>query len=391
MKVDAILWDYRPTQEGEYPIRFYAYANGKKRYYPTGIRVKPENWSKSNQKVIGLPQPIKDNYNQFLERGRLKLLERLMSGVPIGQLMTKEEKKSQSVVNFLSQYISEMENGMHGIKVNTIGTYRSVHTRLEQYCIEKGIKDLSFDDIDMEWYTDYFNFVAKHELGITSFDKTIKILKKIMRVAFERGLHKNKAYELSQFRRHRKIADKIYLTASEIEKIEQLDLTTMEHLARERDRFLISYYFVMRWEDSTRINKESVLEHNGLNYDYVQGKTGVKCLVPISKRAKILLEKRDYSFDADSNQKANQKIKEICMLAGITQLAKQNGVRAPKFKFVTTHTARRSAATNLYLQGMDLETIARVGGWKRLETLKRYLKASGLEVAQNAKKFEFFK
>jgi site-specific recombinase XerD len=113
--------------------------------------------------------------------------------------------------------------------------------------------------------------------------------------------------------------------------------------------------------------------------------------VPISSAAKALLKRRNYQFDVDSNQKANQKIKEVCMLAGVTQLVQQNGVKAPKYKFVTTHTARRSAATNLYLEGMDLETIARIGGWKKLETLKLYLRASGMEVAQNAKKFKFFR
>ena len=79
------------------------------------------------------------------------------------------------------------------------------------------------------------------------------------------------------------------------------------------------------------------------------------------------------------------------MLAGVTDFVTENKVKAPKFKFVTTHTARRSAATNLYLEGADLETIARLGGWKKLETLKIYLKASGLDISQNAKKLDFFK
>ncbi|HMQ59190.1 MAG TPA: tyrosine-type recombinase/integrase [Flavilitoribacter sp.] len=35
----------------------------------------------------------------------------------------------------------------------------------------------------------------------------------------------------------------------------------------------------------------------------------------------------------------------------------------PKWSFVTTHTARRSAATNLYLQGVSLKMIAELGGW----------------------------
>jgi site-specific recombinase XerD len=78
-------------------------------------------------------------------------------------------------------------------------------------------------------------------------------------------------------------------------------------------------------------------------------------------------------------------------MAGITKPINQGNQQAPKFKFVTSHTARRSAATNLYLAGMDLETLAKLGGWADLQMLRRYLRASGLEVSQNAKKFDFFK
>lgn len=40
------------------------------------------------------------------------------------------------------------------------------------------------------------------------------------------------------------------------------------------------------------------------------------------------------------------------MMAGINTPATENGVTAPKWTFVRTHTARRSAGTNLALQGV---------------------------------------
>ncbi|MEO0341393.1 MAG: phage integrase SAM-like domain-containing protein, partial [Bacteroidota bacterium] len=293
---------------------------------------------------------------------------------------------------FLKLYISEIQLGRHDINKNTMRNYQSVLTRLLEFRDFNNQGDIKFEDISLDWYTEYFIWSKENELGITSFDKVIKIIKKIMRIALERELHHNTIYQHPEFKRQRKPkGDKVYLTIKEIEKVENLDLSTMAHLERERDRFLISYYFMMRWGDSTSITESAIIEHCGLNYSYVANKTGIQCIVPISTKAKDLIERRGYNFDADSNQKANQKIKEICMLAGITQMAQQSGVKAPKYKFVTTHTARRSAATNLYLEGMDLETIARIGGWKKLETLKLYLRASGMEVAQNAKKFDFFK
>ena len=391
MNVKAILWTNAPAQDGTCAVRFYVYAKGKKKYYPAGFRVHPENWSKSKQKVVGLPQYIKDSYNWRIERLREQFLKRLSNGAPVDKLLSKEEKEGRSLSDFLDLYISEIESGLHGISLSTVKTYRSVQTRLSEYCKEKGVQELTFDDIDMDWYSDYNKFIVNNQIGRTSFDKAIKILKKVMRIAFERNLHENRIYEHREFKRMRKKTEKIYLNKSEIKKIEDLDLNGMEHLARERDRFLISYYFIMRWKDSTLINEASIIDNSGLNYIYKAHKTGIKCTVPVSSAADVILKRRNYRFDVDSNQKSNFKIKEVCMLAGITDIVKENGLRAPKYKFVTSHTARRSAATNLYLEGMDLETIARIGGWKKLETLKKYLKASGLEVAQNARKFDFFK
>jgi site-specific recombinase XerD len=92
-----------------------------------------------------------------------------------------------------------------------------------------------------------------------------------------------------------------------------------------------------------------------------------------------------------TNQEANRKIKMIASMAGINSPATENGVTAPKCNFVRTHTARRSAATNLAMQGVPLDFIAKLGGWLKLETLKKYLLASGLDVAMVASDYDFFK
>jgi hypothetical protein len=45
----------------------------------------------------------------------------------------------------------------------------------------------------------------------------------------------------------------------------------------------------------------------------------------------------------------------------------------------------------MYLQNVSLKLIADLGGWSRIETLKLYLRASGLETAIMATDLEFFK
>ena len=78
-------------------------------------------------------------------------------------------------------------------------------------------------------------------------------------------------------------------------------------------------------------------------------------------------------------------------MAGIDEMVSEGPKRALKWKFVTTHTARRSAATNLYLQGVSLKMIADLGGWGDEGTLRVYLRASGLDTALVAKDLGFFR
>jgi len=57
---------------------------------------------------------------------------------------------------------------------------------------------------------------------------------------------------------------------------------------------------------------------------------------------------------------------------------------------VTTHTARRSAATNALLKKMRLKEIADLGGWNDLSTLDIYLRADLMTTAENVSDHDFF-
>lgn len=71
-------------------------------------------------------------------------------------------------------------------------------------------------------------------------------------------------------------------------------------------------------------------------------------------------------------------IRRMCRVCGIDQRTtlyrrgeQQSG---PKYKFVTSHTARRSFATNLYLRGVDPAVIAQFMGHTTQETtIRRYI------------------
>ena len=107
--------------------------------------------------------------------------------------------------------------------------------------------------------------------------------------------------------------------------------------------------------------------------------------------ALAIRKRRNFNLAGDTNQEANRKLKTIAATAGIDEMVSEGKKTGPKWSFVTTHTARRSAATNLYLQGVSLKMIADLGGWGDEGTLRVYLRASGLDTALVAKDLGVFR
>jgi hypothetical protein len=84
----------------------------------------------------------------------------------------------------------------------------------------------------------------------------------------------------------------------------------------------------------------------------------------VKPKALQILQKYNFNLPKTTNQEANRKIKMIASMAGINTPVQEKGVKGPKANFVCTHTARRSAATNLAMQGVPLDFIAKLGGWR---------------------------
>ena len=62
----------------------------------------------------------------------------------------------------------------------------------------------------------------------------------------------------------------------------------------------------------------------------------------------------------------------------------------PKYDLVTSHTARRSFATNAYLAGLPPISIMKITGHKTESSFMKYIKISEKENAIQLKGHEFF-
>lgn len=173
------------------------------------------------------------------------------------------------------------------------------------------------------------------------------------------------------------ISQAVYLTREEIKRIvDYRPQTDSEKYVRRV--FLIEFMTGARRSDAERLTINNCdMETNTLSY--VPQKTpGIVVSVPVDERLHLrdlLREETERFYGEDRFNMLIRKICIDCKIEGICTLRRRGREETgPKWQFVSSHTARRSFATNLYLAGVSIEDIAvLMGHGKNIDTTKRYI------------------
>ena len=113
---------------------------------------------------------------------------------------------------------------------------------------------------------------------------------------------------------------------------------------------------------------------------YVSIKTHTNTIVPLSPYVKKIIfdnESQGYNNVHYTDVYFNRILKRICRKVGIdTEVSLYTNGKfmvGPKWQFIASHCARRSFATNLYRNGVDIYTISRLCGHSSVEMTKQYI------------------
>lgn len=192
----------------------------------------------------------------------------------------------------------------------------------------------------------------------------------------------------------------MYLNLDEIKQIELLDLSHIQYLDRVRDMFLIGCFTGLRFSDFTQLKKSNLVKVNGREIIKIRTtKTNEDVVIPVSPLVSKIFKKYDGELPRMiSNQKMNDYVKELCKLAEISEMAeikRTNGSKiisqnCPKWQLVSTHTARRSFATNAYKATKSSINIMKITGHRTESAFLKYIKISKEENATLLSEHEFF-
>lgn len=333
-----------------------------------------------------------------------------------------EDRKKRNVKNFVVEHIRKIETG----EVRTAKKEKYAEESIKNWKQFRRvfldfykIRPFDWDDINEALADRYISYLENVGYMKYTLDKHISLFKTIVGVAERQGLHNNHlagSYLKSPQIREEDKAKEIYLTKDELSALYDMPLSGFEE--QVRDVFLIGSFTALRYSDYSRIKKENIgFTHNGTKVIRIkQEKTAGTVVIPIlDERLEALLKKYDYNVPEVLDQCLNRTIKEICKRLSVTVPslgkkertvltlkerraeveARKKGVELyeydeqgfpirPRWVLVSSHTARRSCITNMYLsKKFSVQQMMSVSGHKTETMFYKYVKLSLDEYADS--------
>lgn len=334
-------------------------TNGRPIIRHTGERVRLADWDSKRGKP-------KDNSIHQRVMDKVEHYRNCTTTIPVVQY--------HDVFGFWQALIEQREK-MPEYKVSTLDTYRRSLRKVRKYAAETGVKNLVFSAISIEFLQGFRSWMHQNGASSAYTYKTIGHFADVLDEAVDRGLYDGSAHRSKKLRPKLKGYGKaaVYLSDLEIRAFSQAELPIS--LRRVRDGFLIAAMTGLRFSDLGKAKADAVTVFRGKKVVRLQAqKTGKDTALPLSQPLAELLDRYPDGVGGFSIQWANRALKRICLLAGIEKAAQ-----------VTTHTARRSFATNEYLlavsEGRSYAPIMRAMGHSSEKTFFRYIRLSALENA----------
>ncbi len=365
-------------------------AKGKTLKIHSGERLEPKHWDSSKQQVRR-SYPGSAEFNSFLAKKTADIQRTYrtlavdQAGAPYDDIKTalielfKPQVVETSANEFFAVYEQFIESKRLQYQLNSLNKHKTIIQHLRDYSVSRGLK-LNLATINLSFYDDFSAFMLRDkQITNNTYGKYVTAFKTFMTWATERGYCQTTDYK--KFRVPTEQVEIIYLTEAELMRLLNHDFSTQPTLERVRDVFCFQCFTGQRFSDARIFEHESA---KGNTWQLRTTKTKDILNIPLSSHARTLMEKYKGvgRLPVISSQKTNQYLKEACLLAGIDDIVtivryrgtERIELKEPKYKFVSTHTARRTFVTLSLEKGMRPETVMKVTGHKDYKTFKRYIK-----------------
>lgn len=380
---------------------------GQKFVYPTSFNILPKHWNHEKEEIRNVIEEVeRDAINKFLRELKQAAKFIYTDSTTNRKTITKDSLKKELdkwtgktieekpvfkkwLKNWIDSSIDRI-NPKTGRKISyrTIQEYNTTYKYLLE--LEKeNREEIEFENINLNTLKDFRDFLTTVKgFAVNNIAKHIDNLRQFLRAAqLENIAIDNNAINTKHFIIKRENSENIYLSENELKKIEDLNLSESNTKDKVKDLFLIGCFTGLRISDFSNIKPYNIKEDF---IEIVQFKTGDKVAIPLHDVVKGIFKKYDNkAIPKISEQKFNKYIKEIAKEAGISELIEKQQTKGgekvvnvlEKWQLVTSHTARRSFATNAVKKGIPIQVVMKITGHKKESVFLKYIKLNHFEFA----------
>ncbi|MDM1530947.1 site-specific integrase [Myroides odoratimimus] len=342
----------------------------------TGFVINAQQWSEKT----GLPKQtnaesktLRNSLNRLQTHLYEVLNDDLAKGVLIdgnwleNQINTCFNRIDKSDTNVFVNYIQymidnastkETRGGKIGLSEGTIKNYRSFKKIIEEFEKYSKVKIL-FKDINKSFTEKFKTWLLKTKKYTVNYSgKQFEFIKTVCLDAQKNDINVTiHSTTLQPFRQQDKDRFIHTLSFDELLQIYNTQMPT-KHLKTVQKWILIGCYIGQRGGDLLSITPENIRENaKGVYIDVLQQKTGKNVTIGVIQDFVLSILKNDFPEPVSLN-KINFHISKVCEIAKINEVVEgyitnsetkqKELVSLPKYNFITSHSFRRSFATNFY-------------------------------------------
>ncbi|MEO5996131.1 MAG: tyrosine-type recombinase/integrase [Chitinophagaceae bacterium] len=378
---------------------FFSHEKGTRVKVKTSFKASGDQWDFKTGKYRSAMRGSLELNNELDELGlkvlkgfsKLKEEKKFINDEDIKILLTTctvgEKIINNAIIENASSKFLERKTGI--LKEGTLKEYKTVFKSLKDFQANKKIT-LSFNDFNQSFFNEYERFLVdkknpyKKERGLLNdtIFKYSSTLKSFLEWCFDEGLIKSRdAFSRAKTKIKKKAKNEIVaLTEPELFRLVNFDFKGNTRLERIRDLFCIGCFTGQRFSDIMRFDKQ---DFTGTKWSFVAFKGKKRVVVPFNgyiANAIPILQKYNYQLPTITNQKFNEYLKEVGELVGIddtVRIIRFSGVkevetRQSKYKFMSSHMARRTFVTLMIEKGVPLTMIQKITQHSDLRTLLKY-------------------
>ena len=399
----------KPTSKTDSQIYLYFSFKGSRPCFYTGQKINPKKWNFEKQRAKGIGNPffmelnlllddlevtIKAEYIRLLRNKEDLTKNKLFA--PLKQLTQKDKPIQKytflTYMDFILEQMIQQEKSKHSIK-----GFKSRNKLIAAFFKNR---PHDFDDIKRKTAIDFKNHLIEKGFAANYSHKIIAHFKSVMNRAIDEELTANISWKTKRFRISPESVHNVYFNVEQLEHLYNFNFED-EKLGLIRDSFLIDCFTGLRFSDGVELHQDKIINRDGVQMFSVNTqKTNERVYIPLHPIVKFTLDKFGGKLPPHLTiQYMNKRLKTMGEVAGFKEIVYKTqtigGTRKEKkykmFELITTHTGRRSLATNLHLAGVPAKSAMLVTGHKTVKQYMDYIKITSEQNAKILSQSDFYK